>query len=392
MLKKLGYVACECIFVCMGICVYATEVPTYEWAIIGGGPSGIVTAFVLKEAEVADCDICWIDADKFSVGRLGKEYANVPSNNQAKVLREFLSMCKTFSLVQTPAVERLSRLDPEREYELKYIIDVLQDMTDYLLKRISTVPGFVDALEFVNDGWLIRVNNDIVIRAQRVVLAIGSHPRSLSYPCEYEISLDKALNKEVLAHYVNERDTVAVIGGAHSAVLVMKFLYELGVGRIINFYRNPLYYLPLPEEKLRACEVVGGPLAGMAAEFAREILDKNPPPNLMRIKNSPEALRAWLPLCNKIVYAVGFERNPMPTITGMTVDEHAQGGILGRHLFGIGIAFPELIQEDNERCRYAIGLQDFVRFAQRMVPVWMTRSSCDSWYRAYEDLFSCTVL
>jgi len=386
MLKFLSIVVLQATF-----CFGAEHKSVASWAVVGAGPGGIITIGVLKDVGVDLSSVLWLDPE-FQVGRMGKYYGSVPANNKAKRLVEFLSMCQAFSEVDTPSIATLKGLDPEKEYPLQYIVNPLQDITNHFLKKVSGIKSVVTSLDFKDGVWHISAG-DTVYYAERVMLALGSHPRSLGYDAQHEIPLDIALNRTLLAQQVSAQDTVAVVGGAHSAVLVMKFLYELGVGRIINFYRHPLYYLSKEEQQQRVCEVYGDPLSGIAAEWAREVLDVAPPGNLIRLKMSPESLRAWLPLCDKIIYAAGYERNEMPHISGIALNSYdATTGIIGPHLFGIGIAFPEFVDKGDGRCSYSIGVRDFVRFAQRMMPVWLTKhGGLDQFYAPYDDLFEVTV-
>ena len=62
------------------------------------------------------------------------------------------------------------------------------------------------------------------------------HPKKLDYDCKHEIPLDIALDKSALAQCITQQDTVAVVGSAQSAILLLKYLTELHCGRIINFY------------------------------------------------------------------------------------------------------------------------------------------------------------
>lgn len=343
----------------------------YDWAVVGGGPGGIITVAVLLDVGISPEKILWIDPE-FGVGRMGKYFGTVPANNKAKLLVEFLHMCPVFDAVQTPAVQRLHAADQEKEYPLQFIIDPLQDITTYFLTRVHSVRSSLAALDFYDDMWNLTVG-DCQQRARRVVLAIGSHPRHLDWGPYPEIPLECALNRNELAKVVTASDTVAVVGGAHSAVLVLKFLCDLNVARIVNFYKTPLYYRPAEEQAAReiGCTLHGDPLQGLAAQWAREVLDVNPPGNLIRIKTSDAALKAWLPICTKIIYAAGFEQNPLPPISGATVNYDPRTGVIGPHLFGIGLAFPELIDTGTGTCQFSIGLRDFMRTAQKMVPEWM---------------------
>ncbi len=210
------------------------------------------------------------------------------------------------------------------------------------------------------------------IAADRVVLATGSHPRELSYSCESVIPLDKALNKSQLAQQVTPQDSVAVIGSAHSAVLIMKSLTELGVKKIVNLYNRPLQYTY--ETVLGVMNHQFG-LKGTAAEWAREVLEKNPPANLFRFPNTDAYRATWLPQCNKIIYAIGYERNDLPLINGAVHDGSydSSTGIIAPHLFGIGIAFPESRLDPLGAPEQRVGLNSFMSFAQQVLPLWQVK-------------------
>src|SRR5699024_7685488 len=124
-----------------------------------------------------------------------------------------------------------------------------------------------------------------------------------------------------------------VVGDKHSAMLVLKYLSELPVARIINFYKNkPVYWTDPGHEN--------SGLSGVAADWAKEVYENNPPHKLLKIKSLAQMLDIWTPLCTKIIYAIGFERNGLPSINGKTdVIYDDTTGIIMPRLFGIGIAF-----------------------------------------------------
>jgi hypothetical protein len=132
----------------------------------------------------------------------------------------------------------------------------------------------------------------------------------------------------------------------------------------------------------------------MAAQWAQDVLVHNPPAQIIRIKTSKEALAAWLPICNKIVYAAGLERNQMPVITGQPLAPDEAMGIIGPHLFGLGIAFPELVDDGNGRCSYSIGIVDFLLFVQRVLPTWMIKKDMQELakFKEFEEYFNCYLL
>lgn len=361
------------------------------WAIVGAGPAGITVLGLLLDLGINPSDIYWIDPE-FNVGRLGKYYGEVPANTKNKLFINFMEACKTFSQCKTPALDALFALDPEKEFSLSTIVQPLQDLTDYLKPIIKSVQGSITSLDFDEDMWHIGLqenNSRTKITATHVVLATGSRPKTLDYNCKQTIPLDIALSKTALAQEVTAEDTVAVVGSSHSAILLLKFLSELSVKRIINFYKKPLLYAI--DMGTWILHNANG-LKGETAQWAKEVLEKNPPANLVRIHNNQATRDAWLPLCNKIIYAVGYERNDLPTVNGastVTYDDHS--GIIAPRLFGIGIAFPEGYIDPLGNQEHRVGLNSFMEYAQRVVPQWLTKD-IRARLAGFEQLFTIEML
>lgn len=350
-----------------------------EWAIIGAGPAGIIVLGLLLDLGTDPKSIVWVDPE-FNVGRLGKYYSTVPGNAKTKTYIEFLQACNTFQEVNSPAAAKLFDMDQETEYPLQVIVEPLADISHYLCTKVTCKQDNLCSLNFENDVWNVGTSKEC-FTASHVVLAIGSHPKKLDYDCCNEIPLDIALNKENLRNQVTIKDTVAVVGSAQSAILLLKYLSELSVGRILNFYRNPIEFDG--ESGLKAA----------TARWARDVLLKHPPANLLRIYNSCDALKAWLPICTKIIYAVGFERNDLPTITNAPyLDFDDRSGMIGPRLFGIGIAFPEKYEDENGKTVSRIGLLSFLEYAQEILPSWMATKRPLALYAQFEDLFNIEML
>ncbi len=358
-----------------------------QWAVIGAGPAGIVIVGLLLDLGIPRHDIVWIDPE-FNVGRLGQYYETVPGNTKTCLYIDFIRACKTFQDCSPAAIEELKKYELTLEYPLSIIIKPLQEITECMRKRVHAQHTMLTGLEFTGDTWHIECGNGFECDADRVVLATGSHPRSLNYTDSPEISLDIALNQQLLADYVTQDDTVAVVGSAHSAVLVLKFLSELPVGRIINFYKKPLIYT----QDMGGWQLYSSSgLKGLAAEWAKNVLEKNPPCNLVRIYNSEKARAAWLPLCTKIVYAAGYERNPIPGCNpDLVYDTHT--GKIAPGLFGIGIAFPEVIIDEAGNEEHKIGLNSFMQHALEMLPEWMRTKDALCRFREFEALFDIQIL
>lgn len=350
-----------------------------EWAIIGAGPAGIIVLGLLLDLGTDPKSIVWIDPE-FNVGRMGKYYSTVPGNAKTKTYIEFLQACNTFQEANSPAAAKLFDMDQETEYPLQVIVEPLADISKYLCTKVNCKKDSLCSLNYANDLWHVGISKEC-FTASHVILAVGAHPKKLDYDCCNEIPLDIALDKEALRCNVNNHDTIAVIGSAQSAILLLKYLSEMCVGRIINFYRNPIEFDG--ESGLKAA----------TARWARDVLLKHPPANLWRIYNSCDALKAWLPICTKIIYAVGFERNDLPNITNAPyLDFDDRNGIIGPRLFGIGIAFPEKFEDENGKTISRIGLVSFLEYAQEILPTWMATKQPLSLYAQFEELFNIEML
>ena len=356
---------------------YSTDA---QWTIIGAGPAGIIVLGVLLDLGTDPKNIAWVDPE-FNIGRMGKYYTSVPGNAKTKQFIEFLNCCKAFQEVQSPAMDYLYTLDQEIEYPLKIIVDPLLAITNHFCSIVQCDKSHLCGLNFANDVWQVSTT-DRCFTSAHVILATGCHPKKSGYNCGNEIPLDLALDKEYLETQTTLEDTIAVIGSGQSAILLLKHLSELDVGRVLNFFIHPLDF-DHPETGLK----------GITARWAKNVLLKTPPANLMRIHNSCATLKAWLPICNKIIYAVGFERNEIPPITQapyLNFDDRT--GILGPRLFGIGIAFPEKYEDEKGKTVSRIGLISFMEYAQEILPTWMATKVSLTRYAQFDDLFMIDIL
>lgn len=370
---------------------YAAQSENTNWCIIGGGPAGIIMVSILRDLGIPDAEIFWIDANQFNVGRLSS-YPTVPGNVKTGYLVNFFKSLKTFQEISSPALNKLlhsNEYDINLECPLKVITDPLQEVTDHLLTKVNAIHGKVNSLDFVDDNWQISIN-DTKITAHYTVLATGSHPRQLDYGIT-EIPFDLALDKDALSTQIRPHDVVAVVGSAHSAILILKFLSEMRVGRILNLYTEPIKYTVdmggwfLHQEE---------GLKGITARWAKEVLEKKLPSNLMRVINTPENRKSWLANCTKIIYACGFEKNNLPLINGKKTDGsyNETTGTIGQRLFGFGIAFPEKVVDKAGNTEHRVGLLSFLSYAQRVVPQWITtKDFVDSCYN-FESLFVIDML
>lgn len=219
------------------------------------------------------------------------------------------------------------------------------------------------------------------------------------------IHLDTALNPSLLAASVS-RDaptTIAVVGASHSAILVLMNLYNLAASshprlRIKWFSRHRSLRYAKPMDGWILYDNTG--LKGDAAQWARENLEESSFSSSSVSKvitkvftstgaSEEQAYHAELPDCTHIVQAIGYQRDPLPSIdvtdssesepssmavehdglTGRFVSPHIETYVPG--LFGAGIAFPERVTDPAGNIEHAVGFWKFMRFLKRVVPQWV---------------------
>ncbi len=344
-----------------------------EWLIVGAGPAGLIVCAVLLDLGVDPQTIMIIDPE-FDVGRMGQFYASVESNNKAKEFVALINASPTFRKLSCPAIDALKKLNPEQPCLLSSIVDPLRCITAYLRSQVASVQDRMINLASYDNLWQVTTEQHGIIGARHVILATGAQPKKLNFNVTQKIiPLDDALNPETLRTTINRKDIVGIIGGAHSAILLLKYLSTMNVRHIYNFYRHPISYAI--GEGCWALNQLG--IKGTTGEWAKNVLEKNPPANISRIRfNTPSQLPWHLRRthCTKLIYAVGFESNPLPAINGTQAitSYNGQTGSIAPGLFGIGIAFPEYKIDDGHP-RYIVGLNCFMDYAQRIVPQWLQK-------------------
>lgn len=343
----------------------------YEWAVIGAGPAGIASVGKLLDFGISKKDIVWIDP-AFAVGDLGSLWRNVPSNTKVKLFLKFLNASPAFHYSNSANHFEINRADPEKTCYLELIAEPLQAVTDYLKKTVHAVQGFAENLFMSKRLWNIALKKG-TIQTKNVILAIGAEPTYMNYPSLSTIPLHIAMDSKLIQGHINRDDTIAVFGSSHSAILVLRNLVENKVKQILNFYRTPLRYAVYLNDWILFDDTG---LKGPTADWAREYLDGNLPHHLMRIYSNNENIEHHLPTCNKIIYAIGFERRLKPIIQDIGHFEYVkQCGIIAPGLFGIGIAFPEAKYNPIGLLEYRVGLWKFMEYLHYIMPMWLKYST-----------------
>ena len=337
-----------------------------DWMVVGAGPGGIAAVGKLLDGGIDPKKMGWIDPH-FSVGDLGARWNRVPSNTSVGLFLRFLNDCKAFEFGKKSETFHLETLDPKENCQLQHIVDPLQWITNHLKKKIAPFTETVLSLTLSQGCWHLKTKTG-VFQARNVILAIGSEPKKLSYPSHESIELDVALHPEKLERVVHPADSIAVFGSSHSGILALANLSKLKVKQVIHFYRSPhKYAVYFPDWIL--FDDTG--LKGYAAKWAKAHLDGTLPPHFQRVNVADRGFEESMALCNKAIYAVGFERRKLPILEQyekLRYDDRT--GIIAPGLFGLGIAFPQAQFNRLGQLEHRVGLWKFMDYLNSVLPIW----------------------
>lgn len=340
---------------------------SYNWAIIGAGPAGIATIGNLLDAGVKPEEIAWIDPN-FAGGDFGLYWRNIPSNTKVSLFIKFLQSCKSFNYQNCTETFELHKVDPNKTCQLGLMADPLLWVTRQLREKIFSVEDYAENISLHDRKWHIKLRKKATLIATNVVLAVGAESKHLNYSTDI-IPLQDAMDSERIHQHCQPDDTVAVFGSSHSAMLVLRNLVDSGVKRIVNFYRSPLRYAVYLDDWILFDDTG---LKGPTAEWARQYVDGKLPANLERVYSNDENVEHFLPQCDKVVYAVGFNRRALPVVdTVGHLSYIEECGIIAPGLFGVGIAFPEGKYNPLGIYEYRVGLWKFMDYLQRVMPIWL---------------------
>ncbi|OAI48593.1 pyridine nucleotide-disulfide oxidoreductase [Gammaproteobacteria bacterium SCGC AG-212-F23] len=344
--------------------------PHYLWTVIGAGPAGIAAVGKLLDHGIPEKQILWIDP-LFRVGDFGTRWRNVSSNTKAGLFTKFLLECHAFDYQEQQKNFSLHTQDPHVTCELHHMATPLQWVSDHLKKRVTCVEALAEKLQIHQHYWEITTPTKKYF-SKHIVLAVGADPKSLSHPSVEEIALENVLDRKRISAVCSKDDKVAVFGSSHSGIMAVRHLLEHPVQQVINFYRSPLCYAVFFDDWI-LFDNTG--LKGQTANWARQAIDGEQPKHLRRYFSSDENIQQYLPECNKVVYAIGFEKRCLPVIEGIgLVSYNDKNGIIAPGLFGFGIAYPESKTDRLGNVEYSVGLWKFMDYINRVLPVWMRYS------------------
>ncbi|KAI1354346.1 hypothetical protein F5Y01DRAFT_273841 [Xylaria sp. FL0043] len=405
----------------------AASLPSASAVVVGAGPGGItVLGNLLEHGTELQTDqrkLVWVDPH-FQGGRVNSRYREVPSNTKVGLFVQFAHDVSPFRAIveegpKPNALTALQELPQDQGCRLSYAADMCLMLTKGLAvhPHVQAHQGKVASatLDERSKLWTVRFDDGQHVTTSRIALCTGSAPVSKALPAIEKmgqnlspVDLDIALTPSILAKTFDPaaKATVAVIGASHSAILVLMNFVNLASSshphlRIKWFTRNKLRYAEYKDGWILR-DNTG--LKGQAAEWARQNLDEDTFPNSPVSKvitkvwtagREEEAYAAEFPKCTHVVQAVGYARNPLPSLEAIGKDggppkslqveydningrfytpdgsksEQARRYVPG--LFGAGIAFPERVTDPLGNVEYAVGFWKFMKFVKRVVPDWV---------------------
>jgi hypothetical protein len=412
----------------------------YAAVVVGAGPAGVTCVGNLLERKVEP--ILWVD-DGFNGGRVNRKYREVPSNTKVALFIDFATAVAPFRKIvsNTPSRSRweepsesdgvvvsgkpdklqdLRQLDQTKGCELSHAADMVLMLTEGLKRTpgVITQQGRVSeaVLDEQTGKWAMQIESckpsetDITsAKAQRVILCTGSSPTEQPLPeCAVgaaRLDLDTALSPTLLSEKLSPLGptTVSVIGASHSAILVLRNLYNLASSgkadlKIRWFTRHALRYAEFMDGWiLRDNTGLKGEVAVWAkANLEPEVFPKSDVSKYVeaisyKANEEEETFKKHLPGSDFICQAIGYTRDPIPTLKTATGKEikpyynHEKGsfdyvkesecGSIGNlaklpGLYGAGIAWPEQVKDPHGNVEYAVGFFKFMKFVKRVSPDW----------------------
>lgn len=410
----------------------------YEAVVVGAGPAGVTCMGNLLERRVGP--ILWVD-DGFDGGRVNRYYREVPSNTKVKLFIDFATAVQPFRKIvsgqssrgrwdepedhetvdcaKPDKLQHMRVLEQEKGCSLSHAADMMLMLTDGLRRMpgvVSHVGRMSEAiLDERSSQWSVRIegrDSSSPVTAKRLVLCTGASPKQpalpISIPDIESLDLDTVLSPSRLHHALSPLGpptgpkTVAVVGASHSAILVLMNLCKLASTvkpdlRVRWFTRHPLRYAVymdgwiLRDNTGLKGEAAAWAKANLEPEiFANSDVSKYIEPISYEAGAEAETFAEHMSDCDYYIQAIGYERDPLPSLrtssgkeiapmynhetgdfsynpTGDDTDASAKK-LPG--VYGAGIAFPERVRDPHGNVEMAVGMFKFMKYVKRVSPSW----------------------
>lgn len=319
----------------------------FQWTVIGAGPAGIAAIGQLLDAKIPAEQIVWIDPN-FTVGDFGQAWKRVVSNTPVDSFLKFYRAFSAFEFDKSRAKFMIEHLNPKKMCPLALAAQPLKWITDLLKERVVTLQTIATALHYQFDHWKIHLDDGTLIDSHKIILALGAEAKTLTFPNLITIPFKTAINSTSLHQVVTSEDTIAVFGAYQSARSIAECLSKVNVKKIIHFYRS---------ERSFEQHVASLPLAKNTESYPMSTIN----------------LLTHIPRCQKAIYAIGFKRRTIQ-INGLNDDftYNKETGLIAPGLYGLGIAFPEVIPYTMGRLEYKVSaIWPFAKYLKKIFPIWV---------------------
>lgn len=397
----------------------------FDWLVIGAGLGGMcgiarLLALSLKYPE-RTIRIIWVDKDNFHAGDLFKRYSTVSSNTPIKNFIRFFERIERTGVY--PFSKRVNHFDCngcelDRPCMLGIFCTQLQDMTDYWKKTFDNImfmEGTVEHIErrIETSTWDFNIKHENNpphrFHVSKIIIACGCEPKlPIRIGCTRVeellnktnspilIPIQDALDINRLSHwdsYLSQTKIkhVVVFGNAHSGILVLKNLLELGWDTNRNIYsvaKKPIVFpLKIDGSDMELYDKSG--IRGVALEWAQQNLQ---PVNRtsIQILSVCDQLDDVESILNNsetaLIFATGFRpryikitNSQMRTMTvtndksklrSCYGDDHhkfdIETGRIDDGIYGLGLAYPETaLNHGVFECNVGIG--EFMDYAEKII-------------------------
>lgn len=317
-----------------------------KWVVIGSGPAGVTYLTQLLSRKIQPSDLMWID-ESFNGGAFSK-YKDVPGNTKVKTFIHWAtsnSILKSLSQESPDPLNELKSLDPEKSCSLGIVQKLISNYTNQLRKIVPSKQAKVTKLEFdnLNHTWktVTSSKSDDISQqsghpldqslsfdksesflSECVCIATGARPLPhtnlhLGFPEKKVLSVADSLNLDYLRSNIKSGDVIGIIGGSHTAFLIMYLINSLNIPdvKIVNFHRGAVRHAVFKDGFI-LYDNTG--LKGEISEWVASILAKKHKPNFeltrISVNASEDQLSEKIRECNKFVYANGFGSCSIPEI------------------------------------------------------------------------------
>lgn len=338
-----------------------------KWCVIGAGVAGITAVAKLLDHGVSGANIYWVSRD-FEVGDLGLKWRRVSSNTTVKRLKDFLNGSELFKEVLQERSYKIFRLEDENDTcSLKRLVKPLKAISERLECKVNTYQGQVERVDSEKDIG-VKLTDGKVLSVDKVIVATGAEPKAPLYDSVETVSLEVALDPKLLHREMTRKDTVAVFGSSHSAVLVLHSLSQSKAKKILHFSRQPLRYAVETDQGI-IYDNTG--LKGLAASWAKSHLETSKVKHLQHFDATPENIQRHLPQATKAIYAIGFDRRDILINGQVITDYDTTTGEIKPNIYGFGIAYPDLKQDLSGEHEWQVGVVKFLKQINQQLPNWM---------------------